>query len=67
MVASMGLGLGVDPILENGHIRLMKKIVLHGLMEVKFHQDYVSGFCYLVVNLLGLPISINTKFGRGLT
>ena len=61
----MGLGLGVVPILENGHIILMKKIVLHGLMEVKCHQDYVLGFCYLVVNLLGLPISINT--GRGLT
>ena len=40
MMVSMGLGLlGVDLILENGHIRFKKKIVLHGLMKVKYHQD----------------------------
>ena len=50
MMVSFGLGLlGVDLILENGHIRFKQKIVLHILMEVKCHQDYVSGFCYLVV------------------
>ena len=33
----------------------------------KCHQDYVSDFCYLEVNLLGLPIYVNTKLCRGLT
>lgn len=36
MMVSMGLGLlGVDPILEKGHIRFKKKIVFHGFMETK--------------------------------
>ena len=56
-MVSMGLGqLGVDLILENGHIGFKDKIVLHSLKEVKCHQGYTSDFCYLLFNLLGLPI-----------
>ena len=56
-MVSMGLGqLGVDLILENGHIGFKNKIVLHSLKEVKCHQGYTSDFCYLLFNLLGLPI-----------
>ena len=66
-MVSMGLGLlGVAPIVENGHIGLKSKTVLHGLKKVKCHQDYASGLCYLVFNLLRLPISVNTEWCSGL-